>query len=123
MDTDGVERVSIRALGGSDAITVNDLAGTDVKTVDVDLDAIGGGGDTQADAVTVGGTDGRDVVQVTRSGSQVSMTGLPTETRIVGSEPTNDTLTVQTLGGNDDVTNAPDVSDLIATVVDLGADE
>jgi hypothetical protein len=123
MDTDGVERVSIRALGGSDAITVNDLAGTDVKTVDVDLDAIGGGGDRVADAVTVGGTDGRDVVQVTRSGSQVSVTGLPTETRIVGSEPTNDTLTVQTLGGNDDVTVAPDVSDLIATVVDLGEDE
>jgi hypothetical protein len=123
MDADGVERVGIRALGGADSIGVDDLAGTVVKTVDVDLNANGGTGDGLADAVAVGGTDGRDVVQVTRSGSQVSVTGLPTETRIVGSEPTNDTLTVQTLGGNDDVTIAPDVSDLIATVVDLGADE
>jgi hypothetical protein len=123
MDADGVERVGIRALGGADSIGVDDLAGTGVKTVDVDLNANGGTGGGLADAVAVGGTDGRDVVQVTRSGSQVSVTGLPTETRIVGSEPTHDTLTVQTLGGNDDVTIAPDVSDLIATVVDLGADE
>jgi hypothetical protein len=30
---------------------------------------------------------------------------------------------VQTLGADDDVTVAPDVSDLIATTVDLGTDE
>jgi hypothetical protein len=40
----------------------------------------------------------------------------------VGSEPT-DALEIKTLGGNDDVTVAPDVADLINTVVDLGADE
>jgi Ca2+-binding RTX toxin-like protein len=123
MDTDGVERVSIRALGGSDNLAVGDLAGTDVKTVDIDLNATGGGGDGQADAIAVSGTDRRDVVQVTRSGSQASVTGLPVETRIVGSEPAGDTLSVQTLGGDDDVTVAPDVSDLIATTVDLGTDE
>jgi hypothetical protein len=32
-------------------------------------------------------------------------------------------LRVQTLDGDDDVTVAPDVSDLIATIVDLGAGE
>ena len=41
--------------------------------------------------------------------------------RIAGSEAANDTLRVQTLDGDDDVTVAPDVADLIATVVDLGA--
>ena len=49
--------------------------------------------------------------------------GLGRETRIAGSEPALDTLLVQTLGGNDDVTVAPDVSDLINPVVDLGGDE
>jgi hypothetical protein len=80
-------------------ITIGNLTGTDVKTVDIDLDASAGGGDTAAETITVAGTDGRDVVQVTRAGSQVSVAGLPAETRIVGSEPTNDTLTVQTLDG------------------------
>ena len=49
-------------------------------------------------------------------------TGLAAQTRIVGSEPT-DTLRVNTLAGDDDVTVAPDVSELISPVVDLGADD
>ena len=44
-------------------------------------------------------------------------------TRIVGSEPALDTLLVQTLDGNDDVTVAPDVADVITPVVDLGGGE
>jgi Ca2+-binding RTX toxin-like protein len=123
MDFDGIEHVAVRTLGGTDTLTVNDLDGTDMKTVDVDLSAIVGGGDGQADTVVVNGTSRRDVVQVTRSGPQVSVTGLAVLTRIVGSEPTLDTLLVQTLDGNDDVTVAPDVADVIVPVVDLGADE
>jgi RTX calcium-binding nonapeptide repeat (4 copies) len=122
MDMDGIEHVAIRALGGVDAVTVGDLGPTNVKSVDVDLSATGGG-DGQGDSVVVDGTSRRDDVSVTRSGSQVSVTGLRAETRIVGSEPANDTLQIRTLDDNDDVTVAPDVSDLIATVVDLGADE
>jgi len=45
------------------------------------------------------------------------------QTTIVGSEPANDTLSVNTLGGDDQVTVAPDVSDLITLIVDPGADE
>ncbi len=122
MDVNGVERVTFRALGGADEITVGDLSGTDVKSVDLDLSATGGGPDGLNDAVFVDGTVRRDVVQVTRSGSQVSIAGLPALTTIVGSEPA-DTLEVETLGGNDDVTVAPDVADVINTVVDLGTDE
>jgi hypothetical protein len=40
-----------------------------------------------------------------------------------GSEAANDTLRIQTLGGDDDVTVAPDVSNLITPIVDLGADD
>jgi hypothetical protein len=123
MDFDGIEHLNVRALGGTDAITVDSLAGTGVKTVDVDLGAIGGSGDNQPDTVIVNGTNGRDVVAVTRSAAQVIVAGLAAETRIAGSEPALDTLQVKTLDGNDDVTVAPDVKDLITPVVDLGADE
>jgi Ca2+-binding RTX toxin-like protein len=122
MDVNGVEHVGFRALGGSDTITVGDLSGTGVKSVDLDLAGFDGNGDAAADAIFVDGTARRDVVQVTRSGSQVSIAGLPALVTIVGSEPT-DALEIETLGGNDDMTVAPDVADLINTVVDLGADE
>jgi Ca2+-binding RTX toxin-like protein len=122
MDVNGVEHVSFRALGSSDTITVGDLSGTGVKSVDLDLAGFDGLGDAAVDSVVVDGTARRDVVQVTRSGSQVSIAGLPWTVTIVGSEPT-DALELETLGGNDDVTVAPDVADLINTVVDLGADE
>ena len=42
---------NVRALGGADTVTVNDLAGTDVRRVDVDLTAFDGGGDGAADTV------------------------------------------------------------------------
>jgi hypothetical protein len=123
MDFDGIESVGIRALGSVDIVTVNDLTGTDVKAADVDLAGFGGGGDASGDTVVVNGSDRRDVVQVTRSGDQVVSSGLRVRTSVTGSEAANDLLRVNTLGGDDDVTVAPDVADLIATAVDLGADE
>ncbi|HEV8459567.1 MAG TPA: calcium-binding protein [Gaiellaceae bacterium] len=123
MDADGIETVNLRTLGSADVVTINDLSSTKVKTVNVDLGATGGGGDNASDTVVVNGTSKRDVVAVTRSGAQVSVAGLAASTNIVGSEPTFDLLSVRTLEGDDDVTVAPDVSDLIATAVDLGADE
>ena len=48
MDLDDVERLAFHALGGADNVVVNDLAGTDARTVDADLNAIGGGGDGAA---------------------------------------------------------------------------
>jgi hypothetical protein len=60
---------------------------------------------------------------VTRSGVEVLASGLTAQTRIVGSEPAADQLLVQTMGGDDEVTVAPDVLDLITALVDLGADE
>ena len=56
MDLDGIETVALETLGGADTVTVGDLTGTDVKTVDVDLNAIGGTGDGPADTVIVRGT-------------------------------------------------------------------
>ena len=57
MDTDDVEVLMLNALGGTDTVTVNDLAATDVVSVDVDL-GVDGVGDAAADAVTVNGRSG-----------------------------------------------------------------
>ncbi len=123
MDFDGIERLTVRAFGGIDSILVGELAGTEVDDVDIDLGAIGGGGDGQADTLTVNGREKRDNVAVTTAGTGLQVDGLPALTGILGSEPTLDTLRIQTLGGNDSVTVGDDVDDLITTVVDLGADE
>lgn len=120
MDFDDVESLLVRVLGGQDGVTVGDLAATDLLTADVDLSATGGGGDSQQDTVVVNGRELADVVDVTRSGEQVLVSGLRTLTRISGSESLNDTLRLNTLGGFDRVTIDPDAELLITPVVDLG---
>jgi Ca2+-binding RTX toxin-like protein len=123
MDLDGIEQLGVRALGGADQITVDDLRGTELGEVDLDLAASGGGGDGQPDTVIANGADRKDKVQVSRSGSQVAVAGLAARLRIGGSEPAGDLLRIQTFAGNDDVSVAPDVAGVIATAIDLGADE
>jgi predicted ester cyclase len=123
MDLDSVEDVNVRALGGSDAMTVDSLAGTDARSVHVDLAAIGGAGDGLTDTVVVRGTEAGDDVDVERSGDEVLVDGLAAETRIAGSEGLNDTLRLETLGGDDRVDVDPDAELLLSPVIDLGADE
>ena len=88
----------------------------------VDLDGFDGQPDQAADTVKVTGTPGADHVNVTTSGSRVLVGGLKPSLTVSGSEPA-DTLEIKTLGGNDQVTVAPGVSQLISPVVDLGADQ
>ena len=121
MDFDSIQRLDLRALGSSDAITVNDMTGTDLKSANVDLGAFDGTGDGATDTVTVNATNRADRVQVTRSGSQVLTTGLAAQTTINGSEAVNDTLRINTLDGRDSVTVDPDAELLITPVIDLGA--
>ena len=66
MDMNNIENLDVHALGGSDAIHVGDLSGTGLSRVNLDLAAQAGGatGDGQADTVTVDGTNGNDVVNV-----------------------------------------------------------
>src|SRR5262249_42461423 len=64
MDLNGVEDIEFRALGGADDIVVNDLTGTDVTQIGLDLRGPNGGGDGQADTVTVKGTQDDDTFGV-----------------------------------------------------------
>jgi len=115
MDMDHVEGLDLRALGGADDVTINDMRGTGFRTARVDL----GGPDKSADTLTVNGTEHRDHVRVNADRGSVSVAGLRTETQITGSEPA-DQLRVNTLGGNDRVDVDRNVSTLIGVAVDLG---
>src|SRR6266705_59820 len=105
MDTVGVERVDFNALGGADAVTVNDLTGTDVNSVNVDLaGALGGAaGDGAADRVIVNGTAGNDAIDVSGDANVVKVSGLAATTKILHPEAANDRLEVNTLAGADTV--------------------
>jgi len=125
MDLNGIEGLNVATLGSADTVTVNDLTGTDAKSANIDVSGTPGSGtgDGAADTVIENGTAGADRVKVVRSGPQVQTSGLVPRLSILGSEQANDTLQVNTLAGDDRVTVAPDVSQLIAPIVDLGADQ
>jgi len=122
MNLDRVESLDLRALGGVDDITVNDVTGTSMRFANVDLSAAGNGGagDLLADPVTVNGTNGGDVVDVVGQGTQVDVSGLQPETRITGTDPALDHLQVNTLDGNDQVTVDQSALALIGETTDLG---
>jgi Ca2+-binding RTX toxin-like protein len=109
MDLNGVEQVDVNALGGADAITVNDLSGTDLNQVNLNLSGTGGGGDGQADSVTVNGTNGNDQIQVSGAGDTATVTGLAATVKVSGSEGDKDQLIINALGGDDGV-NAANLS-------------
>jgi Ca2+-binding RTX toxin-like protein len=104
MDTDDVEIVDFNALGGSDHITVNDLTGTDVARTNLDLaGALGGNAsDGALDSVVVNGTDRVDTINIDGNGSGADVTGLATAVSIEHADP-NDSLSVNTLAGDDHV--------------------
>jgi hypothetical protein len=104
MDTDDVETVDFNALGGTDNITVKDLAGTDVRQTNLDLGGTLGAsaGDGAVDNVIVNGTDGDDTIHVGGSGSGADVTGLAAAVSVKHPDPT-DRLSVNTLEGIDNV--------------------
>jgi Ca2+-binding RTX toxin-like protein len=116
MDMIRVERLDLRALGGADTVTINDMSGTDFRQADVAL----GGADAAIDTVIVNGTENADHIKVKTHGTRVDVEGLQTETRLTGTE-TSDVLRINARGGDEKVDVDPGVSDLIGVQVDLGA--
>jgi hypothetical protein len=119
MDLNEVEAIDIRALGGSDTVTVNDVAGTDLARVDVDLAGVLGGAtaDGKPDTVTVFGTKGDDSITADASGADVAVEGLAAQVRITHADPAEDTLVIDTLTGADDVAIDPALAALILVTV------
>jgi Ca2+-binding RTX toxin-like protein len=103
MDLDGVENVEFRALGGQDNIVVGDLSGTDLTHVALDLRGSEGGGDGEADSVTINGTQGDDTFGAAGDAGGINVFGLHTAVDIFFQELANDRLTLNALAGNDTV--------------------
>ena len=120
MDLDDVERIDLRALGGSDTTTVNDMSGTDMEDVNVDLGNGGlgsGAPDGAADIVTVNATNDVDVVEIDADAGGIEVSGLAATVRISNSEAALDQLVLNTLLGLDQVTVDPGAAALIAVTV------
>ena len=118
MDTDDVETVELNALGGADRITVNDLSGTDVRDVRIDLAALGGVADAQADTVVVAGTNAGDKLSFTFAEATAVLQGLTAKVHVKGAEAALDRLQLNLLDGDDVL----DASGLPAGALPLLAD-
>jgi Ca2+-binding RTX toxin-like protein len=103
MNLDDVESIDFRALGGADNIVVGDLSGTDLTQAGLDLRGPDGGGDGDADTVTVSGTQGADAFGAASDASGINVSGLQAAVRILGQEQASDRLTLNALGGDDAV--------------------
>jgi Ca2+-binding RTX toxin-like protein len=78
-----------------------------VSQVAIDLSATRGSGvgDGQADTVTINGTSGDDVINITENNGVITVSGLATDITIAGFDANVDHLVINGLGG-DDVINA-----------------
>jgi Ca2+-binding RTX toxin-like protein len=103
MDLNDVERVVFDAFGGTDNVVVGDMSGTDLIRVHVGLGKVSGGvtGDGQADRVTVNGTGGDDQIEVSATGPEIVVTGLPARTNIRGADGALDKLVLAGGAGAD----------------------
>jgi Ca2+-binding RTX toxin-like protein len=116
LEANAFEQVNVAALGGADAITVGDLTGTGVATLNLNLAAVNGDADGQADHVVINGTDGADRIIVANFGSNgVKIGGLATVVKMAVTDPALDQLTINALGGNDTV----DAAGLVDRLRDL----
>jgi Ca2+-binding RTX toxin-like protein len=79
------------------------MTGTDLKQTDLDLAGPAGGGDGQADAVTVNATQGVDTLTARGDASRVDVTGPAAGLSIVNADAASDRLTLNALGGADRV--------------------
>jgi Ca2+-binding RTX toxin-like protein len=104
----GMEDVELRTEGGSDNVVVNDMTGTGITQVGLTLHAPGSVPAGEADTVTVNGTQGADTINVGGAAGALRVTGLAALVAIFGNDPTQDSLTINALGG-DDVINAQSV--------------
>ena len=106
LDLDQIETLDLRALGGADILTVNDLTGTDLTQINTDLAATDGGPDLVADTVVVNGTTADDVISVGDDGTSVVVHGLWASVRVTGADPTLDVLGVNGRDGSDSITSS-----------------
>jgi hypothetical protein len=119
MDLDDIEALDVNTLGGTDNITINDLAGTGLTDVTVDLASVlrGTNPDGAADTVQIEGTTSVDTITATANGGAVNVDGLAASVHVAHADPALDRLTIDTLAGADAVAVGAAVNALIQLTV------
>lgn len=125
MDLNEIENLDLKALVGTDFLTVNDLNGTSLINISANLAGTIGGntGDAQADNVIINGTTTNDVVNVSNTVGVVTVSGLSARVTISNSEAALDRLTINTLAGDDMVDASALAAGVIALTADSGIDD
>ena len=121
MDLNGIEALNLRTLGSADTVNVHNLSGTGLTTANVDVSAFDGTSDGAADNVNVFGTDGADNATVGGTAGVVKVTGLGETVNVSGADST-DGVGVDTLGGDDTITNSVLTPGPASVNIDGGAD-
>ena len=119
MDLNGIEGVTVNAVGGADTVTVNDLTGTGVSNVNLNLAGTPGGttGDGTQDHVIVNGTANADTDQRQPSNQRAAtvVSGLAALVKVTGIDAGIDQFDLNGQAGNDTI----DASKLKANLVNL----
>ena len=112
IDMGKVEQVDINGGGGSESITVRDLATTDIRQVNVDVGAA-----AETDAVNVHGRTVSDQVTISAQGTVVNIAGLSYDVNVasLASVADGDTLTFNANAGNDVVTATDNLQAIFGT--------
>jgi Ca2+-binding RTX toxin-like protein len=121
-DLNDVERIDLNAFGGTDTVTVNNMAGTDLTAMNVNLSGVIGGntGDGELDTVVVNGTSAANIIDIVGAGDSYAVLGLTAQVLVTNSDAT-DGLVVNALGGNDSVTATALPAGTVKLKIDGGA--
>ena len=123
IDLDDLEIVDTVAFNGADAYAIGDMRGSDVTELNASLASSFGtpSGDGSQDRIQIAGTAGDDDVVITGKkvfSGALTVTGLPIRLGISHAELANDTLAIDTLGGDDSVDTSGLAPDVIGLEVD-----
>ncbi|HEX5803783.1 MAG TPA: calcium-binding protein, partial [Azospira sp.] len=118
----GMERIDLAVSGGTDTVTLADLAGTGVQQVNVALAAFGGGGDAAIDNVIAHGGAAAETIGVSGDAAGVAVSGLAAQVLVSGAEAT-DNLVVNGGAGNDTMNASALVPGTMRVTLDGGAND
>jgi hypothetical protein len=115
LDLDGMDRIRVQPLRGTDNVVVGDLNGTATKQVDVDLSV----SDFRVDTLTVAGTPGRDVLRASTTSTTHAVTGLGATVNLVNPEK-GQKLLISGGGGDDEIVATAVERDRTQPILDGG---
>jgi len=125
MDSDDVERVDLRALGGSDFIEIDPLGATDVHSFEAEVEGVEGSGNPDGiiDSIFFDGTSRSDAVTITGADGDFVVDGLAPRLAVTNADRF-DHLLVSTSGGADaiDATAFGDNSPHLSVLAGAGND-